>query len=258
MPTIKEKLFFNFDGKKSSDFNLVHVTLDNGMYEETLVSSREIVETNISGNPKPMFTRVDYSPLEFELVLAFDGHFDNRKMDDIIRWLFVDTYKPFYFYGNENRMVYCMPVDDSMLSHTGMGQGYMTVKMRCNSPFYYSPIILSEEYDFTTSGKGSVIVRNDGHFRIYPEISLTMSGGAGDISIVSRTNGGSIFDIRGLANQEGIYLNTEKEIIESDIIGVSRYDNIFGDFPVLQYGENIIEITGKCKIQFRYQNIYKY
>ena len=258
MPTISEKIYFNFDGKNSADFNLVHINLNNSLFEDKLVANREIVETKVSGNYKPFLNRVDYNPLDFELVLAFDGFFDDRKMDEIIRWLFVDQYKPFYFYGNEGKVVYCMPSDESTITHNGLSQGYITIRMRCNSPFYYSPVILSEEYDLSlTNGKQTITLENNGHFDIYPEISITMNA-SGNISFVNKTNGGKIFDIRELAKSEGIYINTEKEIIESDIIGVYRYGNVFGDYPYLVYGKNTFEITGNCKIQFRYQNIYKY
>jgi len=256
MSTFKEKLYFNFDGIDSRSFNLVHIVLDSGMFEESLASNREIVETKIAGSYKPSFNRLELSPREFELNLAFEGEFTDSQIDKIIRWLFVDYYKPLYFIGSESKLMYCLPVGDPTLVHNGLKQGYFRLQMRCNSPFIYSPIFVSEIYDLSTIDK-SIILSNRGHKNIYPEMSITKIGD-GNISIVNKTDGGNIFDINQITNMEEIYINCEKEIIQSDIPGIYRFNNIFGDFPRLVYGENTLEISGRCKVQFRYQEIFEF
>jgi phage-related protein len=71
-------------------------------------------------------------------------------------------------------------------------------------------------------------------------------------------DGGDIFEIRNLTNQEDLYLNCEKEQIETDIVGVYRYNDVLGDFPRLLSGTNRFKITGDCVIQFRYKKRYKF
>lgn len=257
MSTIKEKLYFNFDGISSTEFGLIHVSLDNGMHEETLVSTREVREQKTRGNDKSNFFGIETTPLEFDLNIAFEREFTDKEIYDVIRWLFVDSYKPLFFYGAESRVFYCLPVGDSAIIHNGLKQGYITLKMRCNSSNRYSPIKMSQKYDLTDGIKQTIELYNDGHSILRPEISI-LKIGIGNVTITNLTDDGSIFEIRDLTNQEDIYINTEKEIIKSDILGVHRYDKVIGKYTRLLYGRNTIEIEGSCIIQFRYQSTYKF
>ena len=71
MPTIGESLHFNYDGKSSKDFGVIHISLDGGMFEETFVAPRAINETRIRGNDTPLFHSIEEEPLEFDLPIAF-------------------------------------------------------------------------------------------------------------------------------------------------------------------------------------------
>ena len=256
MPTIKDKLYFNFNGVWSDTFKLVNVVLDSGMFEEVFVASREINETKVRGNDKPMLHSVENSPLEFEMTVAFDGKFDDAKIDSIIRWLWVDYYKPLYFRGKENRVFYCMPISDSSIVHTGFSEGYFKIKMRCDSSRVYSPDVITTKQT-VSSTPVTITVPSDSHFDVYPEISIKKTG-AGTVTIESLDDKGNIFEVRDLTNAEDIYINCEKEIIETDIIGMYRYDKIVGYFPKLVYGQNRFKVTGACEIQFRFKNKYRF
>lgn len=256
MPTIKDKLYFNYDGIWSSDFNLMHVVLNNDMFEEQFVASREIIETKVRGNSKPMLQGIDTSPLEFEMVVAFEKAYTDENIDAIVRWLFKDYYRPIYFQGKEDKVYMAMPVDDASIVHNGLNEGYFTITMRCDSSNVYSPTVLTDME--TVTGTNTISLQMDGHFDIYPEISIKKIG-AGTVTIESLDDDGSIFEVRDLTDQEDIYINSEKEIIETDIIGVYRYNKIIGEFPRLVYGNNGLnrfKITGDCEIQFRYKNKY--
>lgn len=257
MPTIREKLNFNFDGIWSEQFGLISINVAGGMFEETLVSGREVIETRTRGNRKPMFHSIESSPIEFQMTIAFTGKFIDEKIDDVIRWLFVDYYKPLYFEGREDKLYYCIPVGDSSIVHNGLNEGYFTILMRCNSSSVYSSVIITD--NTIVSDTRNVTIKNIGHYDIYPEISIKKTGSKGDISIQNMNDVGSgIFYIRDLAINESIYLNCEKEIIESNLIGVSRYDNINGNFTRFLIGDNLIKIKGSCEIQFRFQHEFKF
>lgn len=257
MPTIREKIRFNYDGIWSDTRNLKSVTLDNSMYTDILVASREIKETESRGNGKPLFQGVTTSPLEFEMTIAFEDRFTDSDIEDIIEWLFPDYYKPLYFESKEDRIFMAMPVSDSSLVHNGLKQGYFTIVMRCDSSYLYSPTILTETYTITPSSPLELTIDNDGHYVVYPEFSLYINN-SGHIEIISLDDDGDIFEIRDLVKGEDIYLNSEKEIIETDAIGVYRYDNLIGDFPRLKKGRNRFKISGDCTIQVRYKKRYKY
>lgn len=260
MPTIKDKLYFNFGGTWSSEFGLMHVVLDSGMYEETFGASRDLNETKVRGNPKPMLHSVEESPLEFDMVLAFEGQYTDQSIDKVVRWLFKDYYRPLYFEGGEGKVYNCILVDDSTIVHNGLKEGYVRIRMRCDSPNTYSPYIITGK--LTVTGSATLTVNNDGHFDVYPEISIKKLG-AGSITIESLDDFGSIFEVRDLTNQEDLYINCEKEIITTDIIGVYRFDNVIGDYPRIvcsddSVQENRFKITGDCEIQFRFKNRYRF
>lgn len=256
MPTIKEKVHFNFNGVSSRTHKVMHVVLDSGMYEETFVASREINETKVRGSSKPLLHGVEDNPLEFEMIIAVDGKYTDQQISDIIRWLWTDTYKPLYFEGKENKIYYCMPIDDSSIAHNGLSQGYFTVNMRCDSSYIYSPTTTTAMTTVTSTPQ-TITINNDGHFDIYPEISIKKNG-AGTVTLEFLDDGGNIFEVRDLTNAEDIYVNCEKEQIQTDIIGVYRYDKVVGHYPKLVYGQNRIKITGACQIQFRYTIRYRF
>lgn len=256
MPTIKDKLKFNFNGVWSDSFGLITVDLSNGMFEETLVANRDIVETKMQGNNKPLLHHIEDSTLEFPMTIAFKNGYTDSSIDSIIRWLFVDSYKPLYFEGKEDKVYMAMPIGESSIAHNGLNQGYFTINMRCDSPNVYSPFIISPLE--TVTGSKTITVQNNGHFDVYPEISIVKNG-SGTITITSVDDGtGNIFEIRDLTNAEDLYINCEKEIIETDVPGEYRYDNIIGDFPKLVYGSNRFVINGSCTIQFKYKNKYRF
>lgn len=259
MPTIKDSLYFNYDGVSCRDFGLIHVNLDNGMFEEQFVAKRDINETEVRDG-EPLFHRIKESPLEFDMTIAFEGAFTDSDIDNVILWLFKDGYRPLYFEDKPNRIYYCTPVGDSRIVHTGLRQGYVTITMRCNSPNIYSPFYTTPIYDLSdNTGKYRINIDNTGHLNVYPEISIEKVT-AGNIIITQVTNSNKIVEIRDLTDGENIYLNCEKQIIETDIVGVYRYDKVIGDMLdlVLLRGNNAFDIEGKCRISFKYRYKYKF
>lgn len=259
MPTIKDSLYFNYDGVSCKTYNLMNVNLSNGMFEDTLHASRSINETQVRGSDTPLFNSVEEEPLQFDMVIAFTKEFTDTDIDNVIVWLFQDVYKPLYFEDKPNKIYYCMPIGDANIVHTGLKQGYFTLSMRCKSSKIYSPQKTSPLYDLSTNtGRYSINVSNGGHVAIYPEISITKVG-AGNITLIKS---GKIFEIRNLIDREEIYINCEKEIISSDAekIGVYRYDDVVGNYHdmMLNRGNNTIYVEGNCKIQLRYVFKYKF
>lgn len=258
MPTIKDKLNFNYDGRWSSDFGMIHVVLDSGMYQESLISARAIVENKVRGNNKPYFSGIEEEPITFEMNIAFENGYTDKLMDDVIMWLFGDYYKPLYFEGREDRVFYCMPEGEPYLFHNGMNEGYITITMRCNSSNVYSPISITPLYTIIDNATKVIDVYNNGHYTIYPEISIEKIGD-GKITIISKNDGGAIFEILNLKNTESIYINCEKEIIESNsLTNKYKYNDVLGNYIRLAYGRNTFEIIGNCKIQMRYYAKYRF
>ncbi|MGL6081350.1 MAG: phage distal tail protein [Gammaproteobacteria bacterium] len=255
MPTIKEKIKFNYDGRWSSDFGVIHVTTNNSLFEDILASSRELTETKRTGRSESILQRVDYAQIEIPMAIAFEAKFTDQKVRDVVDWLFKESYKPLYFEGAEDRIFFCTPTADASLLHNGLKNGYIEFTMRCNSGFAYSPLTSTALIDNTAGGKKTFSVTHDGYGTLYPEISITKSG-AGYVEVRNVTTAKPLMRISNLASGEGIYINTEKEQIESDIVGVYHYDDIIGSYLTLAKGSNTIEVNGACTIQLRYRMKY--
>lgn len=255
MSTIKDKLYFNYDGVSSRTYNIINVSLDSGMFEDNLNASREVIETRIRGKDESLFHYVDEGALEFEMVLAFEGTYEEKTLEDVVLWLFKDGFKPLYFEGSEDRIYYCTPVGDPKIFHNGLRQGYITITMKTSSSKIYSDEKTTQIYYLDDNIYGfDIDIENEGHVDMYPEISIEKID---DGDIIFETNG-KITEIKDLSNGEKVYINSEKEIIESDIIGIYRYNNINGNLDdiVLKRGSNTIKIYGNCIISFRY--VFKY
>lgn len=71
-----------------------------------------------------------------------------------------DYYKPFYTVDNPNRIFYCMLEGDSKLVHNGLKQGYITLTMRCDSPYSYTPKFTKENMQFSSTKLTKTITEN--------------------------------------------------------------------------------------------------
>lgn len=256
MPTVKDKLHFNFDNTSSREFNVINVNIGSGLYEEQLIPDREIVETETDGSDTPIFHKVKETPSSFGMVLGFENKFTDEEIDDVILWLFQDYYKPLYFEDKPDKVMYCMAVGSPSIVHNGNGEGYIALEMRMDSTRIVSRTRLSEEH--IVENTKNIDLVNNGHVKIYPEISIEKDGN-GHIELINEN--AMVLQIRDLADKEKIYINCEKEIIESDIPGVYRYDDVTGHFDYLglkQRRTTRIRVRGSCKIQFRYRFKYKF
>jgi len=144
--TVKSCLYFKFDGINSTDYGILNVNVSTGMLEESFLSSREIKEIETRNNEKPYFQMLKRNPLILNLSFAFEDTWDTNKIRQVARWLNTDYYKELYFPETE-QIFYCILIDEPSIIHNGLKQGYLNLNFRCDSPYSYSPIYLSEVYD---------------------------------------------------------------------------------------------------------------
>jgi phage-related protein len=252
---MKEYTDFYYDGISSSEMGLINVSVGGGLFEESFIAPRKLNETKVRGNDKPYFIDIEREPLSFQLEFAFVNPFDKKKIAEVARWLDKEHYAEFYFTENSDRRFFCMLVSDPELIHNGIGQGYISVEMRCNSPYSYSQEYLSAEIDFSSNVPEGTnySFMNFGHKMLMPELWIKKVGD-GDISIENRANKGW-FQFVGLQDKEIVYVDNEREHIETDIIGEYRFDNFNDNYLELEPGRNILNVKGNCILQFRYRFI---
>jgi predicted phage tail component-like protein len=232
------------------------VHIDSGMYQETFLSTRNIIEQETRYNSKPYFIEAKEQPRQIQVSFAFYDGFDEDKLHAVARALKKDYYSPLIFSENPDKIYYALCIDENNLIHTGTEQGYITLTFRLNSPYCFSPVYSSPLYDLSTNpavGTNITLV-NQGDIDMYFVATIQVISG-GSFSIVNNTDGGKKMSFTGISNNEILTINTELEDITTDQIATYRYDKLSSDsvFMTIPYGANVLTVTGAVKIQFSYE-----
>lgn len=251
--TIRSSLYFSYANIQSTNYGIINVNIDSGIQEEPLTSEILINEVKIRGRDKPYFQSLEKYPLQFSVSFAFEDTWDEDKIREVTRWLCNQNYyQPLFFSDNITRIYYALVVESPTLVHNCLQQGYINITFRCDSAYTYSSIYTSSLYDFSLSSPNTIEFTNNGDIDLKPEISI-LKYGNGDISIFNQSNGNKEFKFTGLTDQEELYVDCDREYIESNINGVYRYANFNDQYLSLLRGVNVLNVVGQCKIQFRYQ-----
>lgn len=260
---IRESEHFHFAGRKSTDFNIRNVSIEEGLYAEQVVAGKEIEEIYIPGRNEPYFFGIREEPKTIKLRFAFPNGWNDKLIDDVIRWLNVDTYQPLYFEGDIDKVFYVIPIDGIDKIHNGLKEGYLELNMRCNSSKSYSHEIMTPIYDTEKlSYKQDVdfpIIKlgNKGHFSTFPKIWIEkINDYHEEIIIYNKTNSNEMFKFEGIEIGEKLFIDCRKEIINTNKERTHRYDNFNDNYLELIYGENILAITNNIRIRFGLKYIF--
>ncbi|MGD7047096.1 phage tail protein [Rossellomorea marisflavi] len=251
---IRESLYFSFAGRKSTEFPIVNVSLGSGMFEESLTSSKSIVETSVAGNNVPYFQRIKREPITFSLRFAFTEPWNDEMIDEVIRWLDVDYYEPLFFSSNIDRIYYGMIVDSIEQIHNGLSEGYVNLNVRCNGAYKYSPEITSPIYEIDNEDLIEIV--NTGHLPTSPLIFIQKIGD-GSLTIENLSSTDEVFFIKDLKDNEQLTIDCESRRIETNLENVNHYDDFNDNYIELSVGYNEYRIIGDCRIKFEYQFLYK-
>ncbi|MFF2090186.1 hypothetical protein [Paenibacillus sp. NPDC058174] len=97
-----------------------------------------------------------------------------------------------------------------------------------------------------------LIFVNEGDTACRPEIWITMNEN-GDFKLTNLSNSSEVFEFKGLIANETVYVNNEKEYIQSDINTIYRYKNFNDHYLSLPAGVNLFRVNGSAKVQWRSQ-----
>ncbi|ARF70782.1 hypothetical protein B7C51_25260 (plasmid) [Paenibacillus larvae subsp. pulvifaciens] len=252
--TIMDSTDFCYNGRYSTDFGIYNVSISGGMFDEPFAAKRSIVETKISGRDKPNFHGIDLEPKEFKLNFAFEHTWDNKKIAEVVRWLSQSYYKPLYFANNVSKTFYCIMTDEPRLLHNGLKQGYVTLTMRCNSSFIYSPVFEDGWYKSKDDERTSLYILNKGTEVCEPKVIIKKINN-GDFSIINYN--GDEFKFEKLVDDEIVVVDCERQDIETSLPNMYRYDNFNHKYLSLAYGKNKLIMLGEAKVKFTYQFKYQ-
>ncbi|MCU6710074.1 phage tail family protein [Paenibacillus sp. J5C_2022] len=128
---------------------MLQISLDGGMQEEYFAASQSIVEDRARGRQKPYFQRLEKSPLELAVQIAFQEEWTDGDLRALRRWLTEPHYyAPLIFSSDPEKIYYALYVDEPRLIHNARNEGYITLRFRCNDGYAYSPLMMSEQYDW--------------------------------------------------------------------------------------------------------------
>lgn len=250
---IKSSLYFIYNNQLSTDFGVYNVSIQDGLYEEPFLSSSEIIEITTKSRDIPFFQQIKRKPFEFNITFAFIEAWDASKLADLARLFYVDFYAPMVFSESPDKIYWCVPVGEPIISHQGT-QGYVTMNFRCHAPWATSPVYSSEVYDLTSNPVGGTTVQivNNGDIPMYLLINVEIISGS-TFSITNLSDGGKVLSFTGLSIAEILEINTETEDITTNVPLTYRYDDFSGEYLSLPRGVNNLLIKGNIKIQFQYE-----
>ncbi len=128
---------------------MLNVNLNGGMQDEYFAASQSILEDGTRFRTKPYFHGTKKEPLKLQVSFAFEYDWGVNDLRYVRSWLTEPTnYVPLIFSNEPEKIYYVLYVDEPELLHNSLSQGYLTLNFRCNDAYAFSPLMLSEIYEW--------------------------------------------------------------------------------------------------------------
>ena len=248
-------MYCSFNGVNLADLDIYAVNVGSGLPSSPFLPSQEILEDYAMNNDTPYYFGVEKNPLELDVTFAkYNGRwtFDERR--EFARLLDTDDYVEFYYQEKDE------PVKVHFVKYTGgvdittngERRGYIPVHFRCDSPFSYSQMYTTVNDLSGITVPTIIAITNNGDDMLYPELWIEKVEN-GSVSIKQLTNGGTECTINNLLDGEIVYIDHEDGSIHSSLSDTYRYGNHNGNYIQLVRGVNNLQVTGKCRLQWKYR-----
>lgn len=96
------------------------------------------------------------------------------------------------------------------------------------------------------------VLRNEGDAACRPELWITKLG-EGDFAIRNLSQGNQPFRFTALADRETVYVNNERQYIETDLAVTERYGSFNDAYLELPRGVNLLRLEGDADVRIRYE-----
>lgn len=243
-----ENTSFTFNGISSEDMGVMMINPSSGLYEETFLPSRNIIDTSVFKGKKRYFKGVEIEPLSFSMAIWIKDWRDRNNIRAIARWLWTDFYCPLWFNNEPEKIYYAMVTGEPKLIHNGLREGFIELTFRCKDAYRYSP---KKTYDFYVDGEETWNFFNEGDATIRPFLKITQIGDKIPIIIRNITDNKEFIITNVLAN-EIVTVDCENEMIVSSQEYNSRYLYDFhNDYWLDFQGEEARECNSNYEIQFQ-------
>lgn len=251
--------FTTLNGVDLSTLNIYVVRLESGLPTAPFLPSQEIIEDYAMNNDVPYYFGTKKNPLELDVVFAkINGYWTWDERREFARLLTPDNddYMEFYYHEDDEpvKVYYVKYTGGIDIASTSNREGYITVHFRCDSPYSYSQVYarIDDLSAITEPTLLSPTFVNNGDDYLYPELWIEKVGN-GDVKIKNLTNAGKELVITDLIDGEIVYVNNEDGSIESSLSDTYRLNDHNGVYIELVRGTNTLQVTGKCKLTWKYK-----
>lgn len=257
---IRSSEYFVFDGINFLEqFGIMNVSISTGLFSEDFLPSRRLIQTEIRGRSTPLFHRAEPEQRNIDVSFFFYDSWDEEKIRQVARVLYQNRYVPLWFSEDPERIYNVIYSGASpQIIHNGLKQGYVTISFTTDSPYSYSPLRSTEEFEISPSQQVEVINGGDLPIRFgdddscRPQMYFQKINGAGDITIFNEFTNQEV-KFTDIANEEIVWVDNEKKTIISNLPDIYRYNNHNGEFLEFKRNSNLLTIEGDCKIKFRWR-----
>lgn len=249
-----ESMNFTFNGISSEEKGVVIVNPDGGLYEDYFLPTRTIIEENTPYSDTPYFMGVDIESPTFPITIWIKDWKDRNNLREIARWLYQPYYCPLVLESSPDQIYYVMLVDESTRIHNGNKEGYVTLSVRCSSPFSYSYPMM---HNLSVNTVADLNINNDGDVDIFPRVILTKKVVNGNIVIENKTFNKSVI-LSNIQKDEVIEIDFKTRDITSSLESqnINRYDNHNDVWLELLVGDNQLIFEGHFDIKIEYELMY--
>ena len=258
--------YFIFNGINSEDMGLYIIRMDTGFITNPFIGSKSLNQAVRPGRVKASREGLTREVIEFDLQMVLLDDYGKLKewtpeeRMRIARWLFQDEYAAFQTEDDLGKIYYGMFTNEQNL-FTMNNTGYLELHFVTNSHTAWSPVI-DHAFDFWNNDAGGRIITIENLSNISknyePKIEIEMKHEVGEsnleFKLINLSNDNKEFIFTGLRRDEIISVDNENRIILSSY---SAHINPYGSFNKnwleLVYGENQLQIFGKCAINIQCQ-----
>lgn len=234
---------------------------EGGFVETPLWGARDVTEQDRLPSRITSYNYgVTKEPIQFTVQLALlDKHNNPREWTsterfEISRWLLHDTYKEFQISDDLGKVYYAMCTEESNL-HLMSGKGYMEVTFKTNSPYAWTrPYI--DSFDLSRNESKQIITianRSNVAKQYLPMVEVELVEGT-EFTLKNLSNKGKEFKFTDLKAGEIVSVDNENRMVYSSRnININPFKNFNRGWLELVYGDNQIEVEGKCRIRLKLQ-----
>lgn len=247
--------YFVFDGIQSELMGIHIVRMERGMIPTPYMGSKNIRDVKVFGRDMPYFYGVEKGVIRFDLQMSLlDEEWTPQRRYEIARWLFQDVHKPFQTSDDLGKYYYaiCTNAENLFLADS---KGFVNLTFTTNAPYAFSQVY-TNTFDLTENDTTETIMvennSNVGEY-YYPKIEFALSGDSTGLSLKNLSDNNRIFEFTDLTTSEIISVDNKNKYILSNVPAVYRFQNFNKNWLRLRYGQNFIEVTGKCDMVIKTQ-----